>query len=54
MRYATGPPRTRRRSNEQKKAERDRDKASKPEAEAGVDPDLAGIVAGPQPVVEWE
>ena len=39
---------------EQKRAERDRDKANKPEGEPGEDPDLAGIVPGPQPVVEWE
>ena len=39
---------------EQKRAERDRDKANKPEGEPGVDPDLAGIVPGPQPCVEWE
>ncbi|MBL8742529.1 MAG: hypothetical protein JNK04_15580 [Myxococcales bacterium] len=39
---------------EQKRAERERDKANRPEAEAGVDPDLVGIVPGPQPVVDWE
>lgn len=39
---------------EQKRLERERDKANKPEAAAGEDPDLVGIVPGPQPVVEWE
>ena len=35
-----------------RKAKRDADKANKVEVEDGVDPDLVGIVAGPQPVIE--
>jgi|JI10StandDraft_1071094.scaffolds.fasta_scaffold4049072_2 hypothetical protein len=36
----------------QKRAERARDATRRPDGEAGVDPDLVGIVPGPQPVVE--
>jgi hypothetical protein len=37
-----------------RKAKRDADKAIKVEVEDGMDPDLVGIIAGPQPVVEDE
>ncbi len=33
-----------------RKAAREAARANRPEHEEGVDPDLAGIVAGPQPV----
>ena len=33
-----------------KRAERKNDKADRPPAEAGVDPDIAHIVPGPQPI----
>ena len=36
-----------------KREERKRDKANKPEGPAGEDPDIAGIVPGPQPPPEW-
>jgi hypothetical protein len=35
-----------------KREERKRQKAERPAAEAGVDPDIAHIVAGPQPPLE--
>lgn len=35
-----------------RRAERKREKAERPEAEPGVDPDIAGIVPGPQPQQE--
>jgi hypothetical protein len=35
-----------------RKAARDEARANRPPAEEGVDPDLVGIVAGPQPVIE--
>jgi hypothetical protein len=37
-----------------KRQERAREKAERPAAEVGVDPDIAHIVPGPQPVVEDE
>lgn len=37
-----------------KRQERSRDKADRPPGEAGVDPDIAHIVPGPQPVAEEE
>lgn len=37
----------------QRRQERDREKANRPPGEPGVDPDLAGIIPGPQPVVEY-
>lgn len=37
-----------------RKAARDSEKDIEDETEVGIDPDLAGIVAGPQPVVEDE
>ena len=39
-----------------KKAEKEarkREKAERPDREDGVDPDIAGIVPGPQPQPEW-
>jgi hypothetical protein len=42
-----------RKDRQKKKAERrdirDRERAQRPESEAGEDPDIAGIVPGPQP-----
>ena len=35
-----------------KREERKRDKATRPQGEAGEDPDIAGIVPGPQPLPE--
>ena len=40
-----------------KAARRDRrreDRSSRPPTEEGIDPDIAGIIPGPQPVVEDE
>ncbi|MBI2838344.1 MAG: hypothetical protein HYX75_08525 [Acidobacteria bacterium] len=34
----------------ERRAERKAEKENKPRAEGGVDPDLAGIVPGPQPL----
>ena len=42
----------RQREKEAKRAERKRDKVDRPEGEAGVDPDIAGIIPGPQPIPE--
>jgi hypothetical protein len=38
---------------EARKAERQKEKDARPPGEAGVDPDIAGIVPGPQPIVEY-
>ena len=40
----------RRKEKEARREERKKEKADRPEPEAGVDPDIAGIVPGPQPV----
>ena len=37
-----------------KRQERSKEKGDRPPTEAGVDPDIAHIVPGPQPVVEEE
>jgi hypothetical protein len=34
--------------------QRKHEKDARPEPAPGEDPDIAGIVPGPQPVVEWE
>jgi hypothetical protein len=46
--------RERQRLKDEKKEQRKREKAERPEApgEPGVDPDIAGIVPGPQPPLE--
>ena len=44
----------RQREKEQKREERKRDKANKPAGAPGEDPDIAGIVPGPQPPVEYD
>jgi hypothetical protein len=36
----------------QRRDERERAKADRPKREAGEDPDIAGIVPGPQPILE--
>ena len=38
------------REKAEKRAERARDKANRPDGPAGEDPDIAGIVPGPQPL----
>jgi hypothetical protein len=43
----------RQREKNAKREERKRDKASRPEAESGEDPDIAGIVPGPQAPPDW-
>jgi hypothetical protein len=40
------------RRKEEKKEQRKREKADKPPAAPGEDPDIAGIVPGPQPILE--
>ncbi|MFO0644909.1 MAG: hypothetical protein U0326_01645 [Polyangiales bacterium] len=58
-----GRPSFAKRQKEQARAEKQREKAAerarravdrknKPEGEPGVDPDIAGVIPGPQPVVE--
>ena len=42
----------RKQDKQDKRAERKREKAERPAAEAGVDPDIAHIVPGPQPLLE--
>jgi hypothetical protein len=42
----------RQREKAQKKADRQREKENRPAGSAGEDPDIAGIVPGPQPPVE--
>ncbi len=39
----------RQRIKDEKRAQREAEKASRPEPEPGVDPDIAGIKPGPQP-----
>ena len=41
------------REKAEKREQRKREKAERPAPEEGVDPDIAGIVPGPQPPVEW-
>lgn len=36
-----------------RKARRDAEKANRTDVDDGVDPDLVGIVPGPQPPIEW-
>jgi len=36
----------------ERKAERDSQKSDRPEGDSGEDPDIAGIVPGPQPLPE--
>ena len=40
------------RNKEAKRKERVQEKANRPPPEQGVDPDIAGIVPGPQPIPE--
>jgi hypothetical protein len=40
------------RRKEEKKEQRKREKADKPPTAPGEDPDIAGIVPGPQPILE--
>ena len=42
----------RRREKEAKREERKKEKADRPPVEPGEDPDIAGIVPGPQPIPE--
>jgi hypothetical protein len=37
---------------EEKRKRRRQERAERPEGEAGIDPDIAGIVPGPQPIPE--
>jgi hypothetical protein len=41
------------REKAEKREQRKREKAERPAPEQGVDPDIAGIVPGPQPPLEW-
>ena len=41
------------REKAEKREQRKREKADRPEPEKGVDPDIAGIVPGPQPPLEF-
>jgi hypothetical protein len=41
------------REKAEKREQRKREKAERPVPEEGVDPDIAGIVPGPQPPLEW-
>jgi hypothetical protein len=41
-----------RQEKQAERAERKKTKAERPAGEPGVDPDIAGIVPGPQPVLE--
>jgi hypothetical protein len=43
---------THQREKDARKAEREREKAARPAGEPGVDPDLIGIVPGPQPITD--
>jgi len=43
----------RQKEKERRRAEVKEKKASMPTREGGADPDIAGIVAGPQPRPEW-
>jgi hypothetical protein len=43
----------RQRDKAAKREERKREKANRPTNESGEDPDIAGIVPGPQPPPEW-
>jgi len=43
----------RQREKNAKREERKRDKADRPEGQPGEDPDIAGIVPGPQAPPEW-
>jgi hypothetical protein len=40
------------REKAERREERKREKADRPDGEAGIDPDIAGIVPGPQPKPE--
>jgi hypothetical protein len=40
------------REKEEKRQRRRQERTERPEGEAGVDPDIAGIVPGPQPIRE--
>lgn len=40
------------REKDARRDERKREKESRPEGDAGVDPDIAGIIPGPQPKPE--
>jgi len=42
----------RQREKEAQRQQRRREKADRPPAQDGVDPDIAGIVPGPQPIPE--
>ena len=44
----------RRQEKAQLKKQRRDEKASRTPGEPGIDPDIAGIVPGPQPVEDWE
>lgn len=43
----------RQREKSLKREDRKREKATKPDSSTGEDPDIAGIVPGPQPPPEW-
>jgi hypothetical protein len=40
-----------RREKEERREQRKKEKAERPSASEGIDPDIAGIVPGPQPIV---
>jgi hypothetical protein len=44
----------RRKEKEERREQRKKEKADKPDTPEGVDPDIAGIVPGPQPKPEDE
>lgn len=43
----------RQKEKEARREERKREKADRDPHEDGVDPDIAGIIPGPQPIPEW-
>lgn len=44
--------REQRKRKEERREQRREDRANRPPAESGEDPDIAGIVPGPQPILE--
>jgi hypothetical protein len=43
----------RQREKQEEREQRKKDKADRPDSPAGEDPDIAGIVPGPQPPPDW-
>jgi hypothetical protein len=42
------------RQKAERRADREKEKAERPAGETNVDPDIAGIVPGPQPPPDWD